>query len=65
MNHVFQVQGLSCQHCVRAVEAAVRALDPQARVRVDLAQGRVEVESTQPREALAQAIQAEGYTVAA
>ena len=65
MNHVFQVQGLSCQHCVRAVEAAVRALDPQARVQIDLARGRVEIESTQPHEALAQAIEAEGYTVSA
>lgn len=64
MPHVFQVQGMSCQHCVKAVERAIRALDADARVHVDLASGRVEIESALPREALAAAIREEGYTVA-
>ncbi|TSE21751.1 heavy-metal-associated domain-containing protein [Tepidimonas aquatica] len=63
MQHEFSVQGMSCQHCVKAIERAVRALDAQARVEVDLAQQRVRVASEQPRAALAQAIRAEGYTV--
>lgn len=63
MQHEFSVQGMSCQHCVKAIERAVRALDVQARVEVDLAQQRVRVASEQPRAALAQAIRAEGYTV--
>jgi copper chaperone len=65
MQQRFEVQGMSCGHCVRAVTQALQRLDPQARVQVDLAHGRVEVESEQPREALARAIRDEGYAVAA
>ncbi len=64
MKQVFDVDGMSCGHCVKAVTAAVRQLDPQAQVQVDLAGKKVEVESTQSREALAKAIADEGYTVA-
>jgi copper chaperone len=63
MQHAFTVTGMSCQHCVRAVTQAVRALDPDATVRVDLDAQRVEIESTRPRTELAQAIRDEGYTV--
>lgn len=59
----FQVQGMSCQHCVRTVEDAIQGLDAQARVQVDLSTGRVDVQSSQPREALAAAIAEAGYTV--
>lgn len=59
----FQVAGMSCGHCVRAVEEAVQGVDAQAQVKVELAQGQVQVESTQPREALAAAITEAGYTV--
>ena len=65
MNQSFDVQGMSCGHCERAVTQAVKALDPAAQVKVDLAAGKVEVQTTQPREAVAQAIADEGYTVAA
>lgn len=65
MNQVFNVQGMSCGHCERAVTQAVQAVDPAAEVKVDLASGKVEVQSAQPREAIAQAIADEGYTVAA
>lgn len=61
----FQVKGLSCQHCVRAVTGAIQARDPAAHVVVDLASGRVEVASTLPREAVAEAIRGEGYEVLA
>ncbi|MBS0453113.1 MAG: heavy-metal-associated domain-containing protein [Proteobacteria bacterium] len=59
----FQVTGMSCGHCVRAVEEAVQGVDPAAQVKVELAQGQVQVESTQPREAVAAAIADAGYTV--
>jgi len=65
MKQVFDVQGMSCNHCAKAVTQALRQLDPQAQVQVDLAGKKVEVESAQPRQALAEAIAAEGYTVAA
>jgi copper chaperone len=65
MNQIFDVQGMSCGHCERAVTQAVKAIDPAAQVKVDLAGGKVEVQTTQAREAVAKAIADEGYTVAA
>lgn len=65
MSQTFQVQGMSCGHCVRAITQAVQQLDPQARVNVQLEQGKVEVDSAQPREAIAKAIAEEGYQVSA
>ncbi|MBC5763792.1 cation transporter [Ramlibacter albus] len=65
MNQTFQVQGMSCGHCVKAVTEAVKAVDPAAEVQVDLGSGKVDVQSTKEREALAEAIREEGYSVAA
>ena len=59
----FQVQGMTCGHCEKAVTRALQALDPQAQVNIDRAHDRVEVESTQSRETLAKAIAEEGYAV--
>ena len=66
MSHTqqFDVRGMTCGHCERAVTNAVQALDPAAQVRIDRAANRVEVDSSQPREALAAAIAEEGYEVA-
>lgn len=61
-NHQFQVSGMSCGHCASAIQNALQALDPQARVQIELARSRVEVDSAQPREALAAAIASAGYT---
>jgi len=65
MNQTFTVTGMTCGHCERAVTQALQQVDPQAQVVIDRAQNRVQVESSQPREALAQAITEEGYAVAA
>ncbi|HEX9719800.1 MAG TPA: cation transporter [Ramlibacter sp.] len=65
MNQVFDVQGMSCGHCERAVTQAVKAVDPTAEVKVDLGSGKVQVQTAQPREAIAKAIAEEGYPVAA
>ena len=65
MNQTFQVQGMSCGHCVGAVTQAVRSVDPKADVKVDLATGKVEVQSQQDPAAIARAIEEEGYKVAA
>ena len=64
-SHEFKVEGMTCGHCERAVTDAVQQLDPQASVQIDRAANLVEVQSTQPREAIAAAIQEEGYTVEA
>lgn len=65
MSEIFQVQGMTCGHCERAVTRAVKQVDPQAEVKIDRPAGRVEVQTSQPRDALAKAIAEEGYTVAA
>lgn len=64
MNQTFQVQGMSCGHCANAVTQAVKAIDPQAEVKVDLASGQVDVQSQQEHAAIARAIEDEGYKVA-
>ena len=58
------VAGMSCEHCVRTVEAAIRRLDPKARVEIDLASGEVRIDSGKGRDDLARAIEAAGYEVA-
>ena len=64
MKQVFDVEGMSCNHCAKAVTRAIEQLDPQAKVQVDLTGKKVEIESSQSRQALAQAIADEGYSVA-
>jgi copper chaperone len=65
MNQIFNVEGMSCGHCEKAVTKALLALDPQAKVVIDRSHNKVEVDSGQSREALAKAIADEGYRVAA
>ena len=65
MKQIFDVKGMTCGHCDKAVTRAIRALDPSAEVSIDRSVNQVEVLSQQPREALAQAITEEGYAVAA
>lgn len=60
---VFNVKGMTCGHCVRAVTQAVVAEDPAATVEVDLAAGEVKVQSQLPRPQVAQMITEEGYVV--
>lgn len=65
MNQIFTVAGMTCGHCEKAVTQAIKQLDPAAQVRIDRPHSKVEVESSQPRDALAKAIAEEGYAVAA
>ena len=64
MNHHFEVQGMTCGHCEMAVKKAIARLDPAAKIEIDRTSGKVEVQSEQPREAVAHAIADEGYQVA-
>ncbi len=63
MNQTFTVHGMTCGHCEKAVTTAIKTLDPRAEVRIDRSQNRVDVDSLQPRESLAEAISEEGYRV--
>lgn len=64
MNQTFTVTGMTCGHCEMAVKRALKAVDPQADITIDRTTNRVQVDSTQPREALARAMADEGYAVA-
>ena len=58
---VFNVEGMSCGHCVRAITQAVQAKDPSASVRIDLAAKEVGVESALSSDQVIAAISEEGY----
>ena len=58
----FEVSGMTCGHCVRAVTEAIHGVDVAAQVAVDLSAGRVTVrDGTAAPDRVAQAIAAEGY----
>jgi len=59
----FEVKDMTCGHCVSTVGKAVRAADAGARVQIDLATHRVEIEpAAADAAALGDAIRAAGYT---
>lgn len=59
--HRFKIEGMSCGHCVAAVTREVLALDPDARVHIDLARGQAEIESARTADQLIAAIAEAGY----
>ncbi len=59
----FEVQDMTCGHCVSTITRAVKALDAQASVQVDLAAHRVAIEgATADAAALQAAITEAGFT---
>ena len=59
----FQVQDMTCGHCVATLTRAVTAADPGATVTVDLAAHRVGIEPVRADgPALARAMEEAGYT---
>ena len=58
----YQVDDMTCGHCVATITAALGALDAGARVDIDLGAHRVKVESAQPAVRIEEAIRAAGYT---
>lgn len=64
MNQTLTVNGMTCGHCEKAVSQAIHQVDPQAEVKIDRTNNRVEVNTSQTREALVKAITEEGYQVA-
>ncbi|MFG1953081.1 heavy-metal-associated domain-containing protein [Micromonospora sp. NPDC048830] len=59
----YQVQGMTCGHCVNAVSAEVGALEGVSEVQVDLASGQVTVTSERPldTDAVRAAVDEAGY----
>ncbi len=59
----FEVKDMTCGHCVSTLTKALKAADKDARVRIDLATRRVQVEPVAAdAEALARAMTQAGYT---
>lgn len=58
----FDVQAMSCSHCVAGVTEAVRSVDPLAEVQVDLEGKKVSVESSTGRERIVAALTDAGYS---
>ncbi|ANY89506.1 MULTISPECIES: heavy-metal-associated domain-containing protein [Pseudomonas] len=58
---VFNVQGMTCGHCVKAVTRAVQAQDAAAQVQVDLPGKQVRVQSQLAVEQILAAIREQGY----
>lgn len=56
----FEVQGMTCGHCKKAVETALRSVDGVTSVEVDLDAGRARVEGGDVDQLIA-AVQDEGY----
>jgi len=57
----FNVEGMHCGGCASRVTQVVHAIDPTARVQVDLARKTVSVDSTAERDALIAAFREAGY----
>jgi copper chaperone len=59
----FQVDDMTCRHCAETIRTALAALDPAARIDIDVAARRVQVESARAGAAQLQATIAQaGYT---
>jgi copper chaperone len=58
----FQVNDMTCGHCVSTVTKAVKGLDATAQVDIDLAAHKVKVESARPAGEVAAAIREAGFT---
>jgi len=59
---LFNVRGMTCGHCVKAVTNAIKGEDPAADVQIDLAKGEVSVQSQLAAEQVIGLIEEEGYS---
>lgn len=59
----FEVNDMTCGHCVSTITKALKATDKDAKVQIDLASHRVQVEpASADAQQLAEAIKDAGYT---
>ncbi|PKH12100.1 copper chaperone [Planomicrobium sp. MB-3u-38] len=66
MNETLKVEGMSCAHCVNAVESSVGELQGVSSVKVDLANGQVAVDYDDSKTSLGEikeTIEDQGYDV--
>lgn len=60
----YQVDDMSCGHCVQAITAAVKGVDPAAQVAIDLSRKSVEINTSAAASDVSDAIREAGYTPA-
>ncbi|MFO7896355.1 MAG: copper ion binding protein [Candidatus Cloacimonadales bacterium] len=60
---IFQIEGMTCQHCVMRVEKAIAALPQVKKVKVDLKKASAEVKGEVSADSVKEAVQAAGYKV--
>jgi copper chaperone len=59
----FEVKDMTCGHCVSTIARALKGVDKQAKVSIDLATHRVEIQPTDSdAQELSDAIKEAGYT---
>ncbi len=61
MTIILNVPDMSCGHCVKTIESAVRGLDATASIRADLGGKTVAVESRAAASEISRALDAAGY----
>lgn len=57
----FKIAKMSCGHCAASIERAVKGVDPQAAVSVDIGRKEVAIRSTAEERLIAGALRAAGY----
>lgn len=58
----FEVNDMTCGHCVNAITQAVAAVDASVKVEIDLPTHRVRISGSDQAQRLAEAIREAGYT---
>lgn len=58
----FQVQDMSCKHCEASISNAIKEIDAQADIAIDLSQHLLTIDSKKNAAALENAIREAGYT---
>jgi copper chaperone CopZ len=58
-----EIEGMGCDHCVRAVDEALRGIDGVTSADVEIGRAVVEARSSVTRDALAEAVRDAGYDV--
>ena len=59
--HELQIEGMSCSHCVKTVDEALRAVPGVTRVEVQIGHARVETSDAITKDALIYALAAADY----
>ncbi|AMV30592.1 Copper chaperone CopZ [Pirellula sp. SH-Sr6A] len=59
---VFQIVGMTCGHCKRAVESAIQSTQGVREVRVELDAGKATVTGRFPDDAIVASVEDAGYT---